>query len=113
MKRIKIFYKGKSLNLDLKEMKGFKKGIGLMFCRREKAKALLFEFKRPVKIAIHSWFVFFPFVGIWLDERNKIISIKKVSGFRNNVSPKQKFSKLIEIPINKNYLEIVKFLVGY
>ncbi len=111
MKRIKIFHKKKFIEIELKEINGWEKAIGLMFCRREKAKALLFAFKKPVKLTIHSWFVFFPFVGIWLDKDNKIISIRRVSSFKNNVSPNGRFSKLIEIPINKKYLNVVKFLV--
>jgi uncharacterized membrane protein (UPF0127 family) len=76
---------------------------GLMFKKREKAEALLFEFSKPTKLAIHSYFVFFPFIAVWLDENNKIIEIKKVEPFTFHVKPKKPFTKLLEVPINSRY----------
>ena len=104
-------YKGKKLDLELKEMKGFiRKAIGLMFCRREKARALLFSFNKPVALAFHSFFVFFSFIAIWLDKKNKIIEIKKVRPWKLDIKMGKKFTKFIEIPINDKYKEIIKLL---
>lgn len=111
-KNIKFNYKGKQFYLNLKVCNWFREGIGLMFSRREKAEALLFEFKKSVNMAIHSWFVFFSFVAIWFDENNKIISVKLVKPFENYILPKNSFKKLIEIPCNKKYEEIISLLVN-
>jgi uncharacterized membrane protein (UPF0127 family) len=76
---------------------GLRKIFGLMF-RTRKTSPLVFEFKNDVHIAIHSFFVFFPFRAIWLDENNKIIEQKTVRPFTFSVCPKRPFRKLIEIP---------------
>ena len=101
----------KKIKIDLKTCNYFEKFSGLMFVRREKAKALLFNFKKPVRIAIHSYFVFFPFVAIWLDKKNKILELKIVKPFTLITCPKKSFYKLVEIPINQNYKDIVKVIV--
>lgn len=113
MKRKKVFFKckGKEFNFEVGVCNSFEKFSGLMFTKKENASALLFEFKKPVRMSIHSLFVFFPFVAIWFDDQNKIIDLKFVDGVRFSVSPKKSFSKLIEIPLNKKYSEIVKLLV--
>lgn len=97
---------------NVKKLSSFGKVIGLMFCRRKNAKALLFEFKKQSKIKIHSLFVFFPFVAVWLDDKNKIVDRKIVKPFRFSVFPKKSFSKLIEIPIDERHMKIVDSLVG-
>lgn len=93
----------KKIELEVFVVPFWREGIGLMFQRREKAKALIFEFKNSVKMAIHSWFVFFPFFAIWLDSKNKVIAYKIVRPFNFNILPSEKFVKLIEIPLNKRY----------
>ncbi len=91
----------------------FGKARGLTFRRREKARALLFDFNKPVKMKIHSLFVFFDFIAIWLDKDDKIIEIKKVIPWRLSVSPSGKsYTRLIEVPINNFYLSTVENLVG-
>lgn len=109
--RIGLKYKGKRINLDLKICNSFEKFSGLMFTRRKKAKALLFDFKKSVKTGIHSCFVFFPFIAIWLDDKNKIIDLKIVQPFKFLISSKKVFNRLIEIPLNKKYKDIVELLV--
>lgn len=111
-KKIKLSYGKKSFELNLKLCRGFNKLRGLMFTRRERAKALLFEFKRPMNITIHSLFVFFPFVIIWLNTGDKIIDFKIIKPFSFFVSQKRPFSKIIEIPVNNKYQKMVKLLVG-
>ena len=108
VKEILLSYKGKKINLELKEMKGpFKKAFGLMFSSRENAHALLFSFKKPVDLMIHSFFVFFDFIGIWLDEKNKIIDIQRIKPWKFGIRPKTKYTHLIEIPINGKYKNLV------
>lgn len=106
-KKINLTYKGKKIKLKVKVCNEFEKFKGLMFTRYEKAKILLFEFKKPARYSIHSLFVFFPFVAIWLDEKNRVIDIKRVGSWKFRVRPKKKFSKLVEIPIHQKYKEII------
>ena len=97
---------------DVKKCNGLHRVKGLMFSRKEKAKALLFDFNKPCREVIHSLFVFFPFVAAWLDNEGKIIEIRKIKPFTPLVSIEKSYSKVIEIPINKKYNDIVKLLVG-
>ena len=109
-KNIILNYKGKKINLELKQVGFFGEAIGLMFCRREKSKALLFSFKKPIDFTIHSFFVFFEFIAIWLDEKGKVLEIKKIKPWRVGIKSKLKFTKVIEIPINGRYKNIVRLL---
>ena len=111
-KRIGFLYKGKKFLVDAVICNSFGKFLGLMFKEKEKSHALLFDFKKPTKIKIHSLFVFFPFVAIWLDEKNKIVDLKVVKPFTFSVFSKKSFKKLIEIPLNRRYENIIKLLVG-
>ena len=109
--KINLKYKKKKFEIDVKVCNWFEKFSGLMFVRKEKARALLFDFKKPVRQAIHSYFVFFPFVAIWLDDKERIIEVKFVKPFNFFVRPKKDFCKLIEIPVNEEYKRIVKFFI--
>jgi uncharacterized membrane protein (UPF0127 family) len=102
--------KGRKISLKVYPCKFLEKGIGLMFSRREKAKALLFDFNRPNRLKIHSLFVFFPFLAIWLDNKNRIVDEKVVKSFTFSVSCKKPFYKLLEIPLNKKYKDILELL---
>jgi len=109
-KPIRFEYKNKKIKLVVEDCNLFKKITGLMFSRREKAKALLFDFKKLTKIKLHSIFVFFPFLVIWLDDKNEIVDLKIVKPFRFSVAPNKSFSKIIEIPFNDKYKKIIDFL---
>jgi uncharacterized membrane protein (UPF0127 family) len=111
-KLIGFNYKNKKINVEVKIVPWWFKGIGLMFSKKQKAKALLFSFNKPVKIPIHSWFVFYDFFAIWLDENKKIIEIKKIKPFSFKILPSRKFKKLIEIPINDQYDKILNLIDG-
>jgi uncharacterized membrane protein (UPF0127 family) len=110
VKNVTFFHKGKRFSVDVKKCNLFEKGIGLMFSRREKAKILIFEFNKKRKIIIHSFFVFFPFVALWINEKNEVVDSKIVKPFVSYVSPSVKTNYLIEIPINKKNEKIVKNL---
>jgi uncharacterized membrane protein (UPF0127 family) len=111
-KRITFLYKKKRVNLIAEECNFLQKFVGLMFSRREKAKILLFKFGKKGKIAIHSLFVFYPFVAVWLDEKNRVVDLKIVKSFLPYISHKNKADKLIEVPISKKYDDILTLLVG-
>ena len=83
--------------LEVEEMKGFKKITGLMF--RKNSKPLLFKFDKPTREPIHSFFCR-PFYAIWRRD-GKIIKEMKVRPFRISIRPKEPFTELIEIPINR------------
>jgi uncharacterized membrane protein (UPF0127 family) len=108
VKNVTFFHKGKRFLVDAKSCNLFEKGIGLMFSRREKAKILIFEFNKKRKIIIHSFFVFFSFVALWINEKNEVVDLKIVKPFTSCVSPSEKSLSLIEIPINKKNEKIVK-----
>jgi len=109
MKEISFNYKKNKFNIRVRECKGLHKILGLMFKSRD-ADALFFNFNKQTNTKIHSFFVFFPFVAIWLDERNNLVDIKKVKPFTFSTGSRKTFNKLIEIPLNKRYLYIIKKL---
>jgi len=108
LKEMILNYKNKKFRIKTRVCNSFEKILGLMFTQRQKANALLFKLKKP--LAIHSFFVFFPFYAIWLNNKNKILEIKKVKPFTFHIKPKKQFSKIIEIPINKKYEKIIEIL---
>ena len=83
--------------------------LGLMF-RTRWTDNLLFDFKKKGNWAISSFFVFFPFLAVWLDEKNKVLEYKIVKPFTFSVWPRNKFARLVEIPFNdKNKSLISRF----
>ena len=109
---MKIRIRKRYLTFNARKLSHFGKAIGLMFSRREKAEILLFEFKNPVKMRIHSFFVFYKFIALWLDNKNKVIDWKIVKPFLPSVSSKKPFYKLVEIPFNKKYSPLCRVIVG-
>ena len=106
-KKIFLDFGKKKIPIEAHVVSGFGRFVGLMFSRKEKAKVLLFEFRKPVRLAIHSLFVFFPFIAIWIDETGKIIEIKKVKPFSLTICPEKNFSSFVEVPLNKKNKNIV------
>ena len=80
--------------------------------RSKNTDALFFKFKKPTKLKIHSFFVFFSFVAVWLDGKNKAVDIRKVKPFAFSASSKKPFTGLLEIPINKKYSSLIRFLIS-
>jgi len=110
--KITIHFKKRKIGVIAEDCNLFQKFLGLMFSNREKSKALLFRFKNKGKIIIHSFYVFYPFLAVWLDERNRIVDMKIVKPFIPYVSHKNKADKLVEIPINKKYDDILTVLIS-
>jgi len=104
--------KGKKIELEVNRVPWWNEGRGLMFKRKNSAKALLFSFRKPTRMAIHSFFVFFDFLAIWLDDKGEVIELKIIAPGKSGIKPIRKFSKLIEIPLTKNYDEVIQSLVG-
>jgi len=82
----------------MKTPKGINKYLGLMF-RSRRTEPLIFKFKKPVMISIHSLFVFFKFKVYWYDEQGQLIESRIVKPFQFNIRPSKPFSKLVEVPI--------------
>lgn len=110
MEKVSFNYKGKKIKVNVKECKGICNGIGLMFQSKQNANALLLRFKESTKMRIHSFFVFFSFVAVWLDKNNKVVGLKRVKPFTASVFPRKSYFKLIEIPVNRKYFKVVKLL---
>jgi uncharacterized membrane protein (UPF0127 family) len=106
-----IKYKKKKIKIIAKDCDFFKKFTGLMFSNRQNSRALLFSFKRKQKIIIHSFFVFYSFIAIWLDNKNNIVDLKIIRPFSPCISPQKPTFRLVEIPINDYYQEIVRILL--
>ena len=106
--KIRLKFSGKSIELKVKRTNLFSKISGLMF-RSSKTENLLFDFRKDCKIKIHSLFVFFPFLIIWLNEDNKVVGHKIVKPFRFSVSSTKQFRKFIEVPINRRNCKILDF----
>jgi uncharacterized membrane protein (UPF0127 family) len=104
-----IGHKGNKIKVSVKECNLFWKSVGLMFSRRETAKKLLFSFNNKQEIAIHSFFVFYNFLAVWLDKNNNVVDLKIVRPFRFCVFPSRPAFKLVEIPINQNNKNIISF----
>ncbi len=108
--KIRVEHSGRNLELDVKRVGFFSRGMGLMFKFRN-TNNLLFEFEREVKIPFHSLFVFFPFLAIWLDSKNKVLEARIVKPFCFNVKPKTRFRKVIELPLNSKNAKIIEFFI--
>ena len=103
-----IYLNGKEIEIPVKKVG--KGSFGLMFkFNSERADNLLFEFKKGTGLAITSLFVFFPFLAVWLDEKNRVLEVRKVGPFRSSISARKKFRKLVEIPLNRKNLDIIGF----
>lgn len=70
------------------------KSRGLMFSPK---KTLVFIFKRPQRISLHNFFVFYPINLLFLDENHKVIEKKRFYPFTFYKS-KKKSKYLIESP---------------
>jgi uncharacterized membrane protein (UPF0127 family) len=106
-----IYYKNKKINISVKKLSSFGKVIGLMF-KSKTNENLLFEFNKDTKMSIHSYFVSFDFLAVWLDRNNRVIECKIIKPFSFGVRPKKSFLKLIEIPLNNKNRRIIDFFVG-
>ncbi len=105
---MRIKHKRKEIEVPVKNLSKLGMGRGLMFSKKEKADALLFNMKN---CKIHSFFVFYDFLALWLDDNNRIIEKKIVKPFSFLVYPKEKTEKLVEIPLNKKFDDIISNLV--
>lgn len=106
---MKIKIKNKEIDVpNVRVVRGLGNLKGLMFSRMERSNALLFN----IKSSLHSFFVFYDFIVLWLDKDNKVLDIKKVRPFRFYIDSNSNYNKILEIPINRRYNSTVKQIVG-
>lgn len=96
-------FKGKEQRLDVYRLSLLEEGIGLMFSPLRNSKPLLFEFEEGSKWLIHSLFVFFPFLAIWMDSENEVVDYKIVKPFTFSVASRKPYKKIIEIPLKEGF----------
>ncbi len=94
----KIRINGSDEFIYIKECKGINKYFGLMFKNKGETFPLLFRSNNPIK-SIHSFFVFFPFIALWLDENYNVVDYKIVKPFSFSIKPKFPVRFLLEVPI--------------
>ena len=107
---MKIRFNKKSFSLDVKTVSPFGKFTGLMFKSRNTSN-LLFKFHQNELCTIHSFFVFFPFLAIWLDKNNNVLEWNFIKPFTFAITPKNSPVMLIELPLNRKNLDIFSLFV--
>ena len=107
---INIKFKDKRIKLGVRSTNLFTRFSGLMF-KTKNTDNLIFNFNYYAKWSIHSLFVFFPFLALWLDEQNNVLDFKIVKPFCLSIIPNKKFKKLIEIPVNEKNEKIIKIFL--
>ena len=108
---MKVYFKGKSVDIKVNKTNWLGKFLGLMF-KSKNTGNLLFDFGYNGKPGIHSFFVFFNFLAVWLDSDNKVVDYGVVKPFSFLVQPKKLCRRLIEIPVNGKNKSILRFFVG-
>ncbi len=109
--QLRVFNRRRQLQIDIKRVGFFTQFIGLMFSRR-KTPIRLFSYSSDRKVPIHSWFVFYDFLIVWLDSKNKIVSWKVVKPFTSLVLPTRVCRAFLEIPLDGKYRKEIDFVVG-
>jgi len=108
---MKITHNKKAINVEVKKVNTPGKFFGLMFQPRSTPN-LLFEFNSTKAYSIHSFFVFFRFLAIWLDNRNRVLGSQIVKPFTPLVKPRKGAAKLVELPLNFKNEKTIQLLVG-
>lgn len=104
MEKIRVGFGSKRFSLSVRRLSYCEYFIGLMFKSKD-SENLLFDL--PGRWGIHSFFVFFSFLALWLDKKNSVVEWKIVKPFSFFVKPKRKFARLVEIPVNSKNKKII------
>ena len=76
----------------------FSRATGLMF-RRKINRPLIFTFPFPARHALHSFFVFFQFDAVFLDDCKKVVEVReRIAPFTPLVLPKTPVKYVVELP---------------
>lgn len=82
-------------------------GTGLMF---KKPQIMVFDFKKQRRISLHMVFVFYPIDVYFVDDRKKIIEIKKQFMPFNFYTSRKKARYVIETPVREFKLRVGDFV---
>ncbi len=107
---MRVAYKKKKIEIPVVAAKGQRRIFGLMF-RTRKTENLLFSFPEDTDTRFHSLFVFFPFLMLWLDEKNRVLEWRIISPFSTAIRAENKFRKVVEIPCHPWNEQIIKIFV--
>ena len=107
---MKIHLGGNRINVKARKVSSFGKVRGLIF-RSKNTDNLLFEFKKDGKRGIHSLFLFFPFLAVWLDSKDRVLEFRVVDPFCFHVCPDVLSRKILEIPLNKENEKVLRLFV--
>lgn len=106
--KAKIKINGKEVVVDdVKRVFWIGKYSGLMF--RKNSPALLFEFSKPCRQGIHSFFCK-PFIAVWF-LGGKVLEYKIIDSWQGYIAPEKEFDKLLEIPLNNRYMHLLELFV--
>ncbi|MBI3334200.1 DUF192 domain-containing protein [Candidatus Pacearchaeota archaeon] len=108
---MKIALGKRTCDLPVISLSALGKICGLMF-RSSTSSSLLFAFSSNIRFSIHSWFVFFPFIAIWLDSKRRVMEWRVVRPFSTLVLPQKPFRYLVEVPCTTRNVYIRQFLDG-
>lgn len=108
---MRVYFSGKQIDVNVKRAGFLGKFFGLMF-RSKNSSNLLFDFGESTRISLHSFFVFFDFLVLWLDDKNNVLDYQVCSPFMLRISTRKPFKKVIELPLNRNNYRITRFFVG-
>ncbi len=104
-----VIFKNRKIRVPAREVSFF--SMGLIF-RTRNTKNLWFKRIPEGNFSLTSFFVFFPFLVLWLDKKKKVVDLRIAGPFQARINTKKRFSSVIEIPINKQNKKIIKFFVG-
>lgn len=111
MQKVRFSLGKNKFSVAVHEVGFFRRGIGLMF-RSSNTDNLLFTFSKACRAAITAWFVFFPFMAVWLNEKKHVVDLAFVYPFTFALSPRVNAKYLVELPYNKKNAALIAFLVG-
>lgn len=106
---VAVNHKGRKITIPAKKVSLFSTGLIL---RTKNTKNLLFENVLGKNFALTSYFVFFPFLVLWLDKGKRVIDFKIVRPFELKINSNKKTDSIVEIPINNRNKKIIRFFVG-
>ncbi len=92
---------------DIERVSWIGKYSGLMF--KKNSPALLFNFSKPCRKTIHSFFCR-PFIAVWLLE-GKVQEYRIINKWKFYIAPEKEFDKLLEIPLNEKYVYLKELFV--
>ncbi|MBI5803385.1 hypothetical protein HY448_01735 [Candidatus Pacearchaeota archaeon] len=105
---MEIYFKSRKIKIQVEKVSIY--STGLIF-RTKNASNLFFNTKGK-NLALTALFVFFPFLILWIDKKNKVVDFKIARPFTTRITSKRDFYSIVEIPFNSKNTRIITFFVG-